>query len=70
MGLAMIKPFKIIEVRTEADGSLGVRYEVWKISSESATRSTEHRMQAYMTVPDNRNVDDYLFEQLSKAGWF
>ena len=70
MGLYMIKPFKIIKTRTEADGSIGVDYEVWKTTVISPQKSRIDSMQAYMTVPPGVDIDDFLFEQLSIAGWF
>ncbi len=70
MGLDMIKPFKIIQTRTEAEGSTGVIYEVWRCTSMTATKSEEQRVRAYMSIPQGRDVDAYLFEQLSQAGWF
>jgi hypothetical protein len=66
----MIKPFKVIQTRAEADGTTGVIYEVSQVTSLTATASTEKTMQAYMSIPQGRDVDEYLFEQLSKAGWF
>jgi hypothetical protein len=70
MALDMIKPFKVIETRAEADGSTGVIYEVSKVTSISSSRTKTDRLQAYMTIPEGADVDAYLFEQLSKAGWF
>ena len=66
----MIKPFKITETRTEPGGATGVLFEVWRITSESASKSVEQRMSSYMSIPAGRDADEYLFEQLSEAGWF
>ena len=70
MGPDMIKPFKVIQTRPEADGTTGAIYEVWRYTSLTATKSEEQRMRAYMSIPQGRDVDEYLFEQLSQAGWF
>lgn len=66
----MIKPFKVIQARTEADGTTGVIYEVWRNWALTANRSREQRLRAYMSIPQGQDVDEYLFEQLSQAGWF
>ena len=66
----MIKPFKVLETRIEQDGATGVLYEVWKVTSDGATRSSEERMRAYMHIPIGEDIDNFLFAQLSKAGWF
>ncbi len=66
----MIKPFKIIHTRKEEDGGTGVIFEVSKVVGTGANTSTLETMQTYMLVPDGQDVDAYLFEQLSKAGWF
>lgn len=70
MAFAMIKPFKVVQTRIEADGSTGVIYEVSKVTSISSSRTKTERLQAYMTIPPGQDVDAYLFDQLSKAGWF
>lgn len=70
MGFAMIKPFKVVETRVEADGSTGVIYEVSKVTSISSGRTKTERLQAYMTIPKGQDIDAYLFKQLSQAGWF
>jgi hypothetical protein len=66
----MIKPYKILQTRTEVDGTIGVIYSVSQTTSQSATVSDEKTMQAYMVIPEGWDIDEYLFEQLSKAGWF
>ncbi len=66
----MIKPFKIIQTRKEEDGGTGVIFEVSKVVGKAANTSTMTTMQTYMLVPEGQDVDAYLFEKLSKAGWF
>lgn len=66
----MIKPFKILQTRIEDDGETGVIYEVSKVTSISSSRTKTESLQAYMTIPKGQDADAYLFEQLSKSGWF
>lgn len=66
----MIKPFKVKEQRTEACGNIGVIYEVWKVTNKPDGSNTESRLEAYMSVPKGADIDQYLFNELSKAGWF
>jgi len=70
MGHIMIKPFKIIETRTEVDGAIGVIYEVSQSAINENKAITTKTMNGYISVPQGRNVDAYVFEQLSMAGWF
>lgn len=66
----MIKPFKVIDVRTEADGAIGVIYEVWKVTSIGPGLTDTRALTAYMQIPEGTDIDEYLFQELSKAGWF
>ena len=70
MGHAMIKPFEILETRTEADGSTGVMVKVQKVTAVTTRLTTTNGMVCYMQVPVGRDVDLYLFEEFSKAGSF
>lgn len=65
----MIRPFRILETRTEADGAVGVIYEVWRHTAVTAYATDEERMRAYMPIPDGAEAEAYLFDQLSLAGW-
>ena len=66
----MIKPFKILETRSEADGSTGVIAEVWKVTAIADGRVMKDGMRCYMQVPQGQDVDTYLFDKFSQAGWF
>jgi len=66
----MIKPFKIIHTRKEPDGGTGVIFEVSRTDAKAANTSSTLTMQTYMLVPDGEDIDAFLFEKLSKAGWF
>lgn len=70
MGPDMIKPFKILETRTEADGAVGVIYEVSRTVRTGPGKTSTTSMRAYMQIPDGKDADQYLFEELSKVGWF
>ncbi|CAB4122423.1 hypothetical protein UFOVP33_5 [uncultured Caudovirales phage] len=65
----MIKPFKVLETRTEPDGSTGVIYEVTRVESTAPNRTKTLKMSTYMSVPKDQDVDQFLFEKLSAAGW-
>lgn len=70
MGTNMIKPFRVVEQRTEACGNIGVIYEVWRTTNNPNGSVTEDKLQAYMSIPKGSDVDAFLFSELSKAGWF
>lgn len=70
MGLAMIKPFKIIESRPVANGNLGVTYQVWKFECVGPGRTRQTQMEAYTEVSPEADIDQHLFQILSEAGWF
>jgi hypothetical protein len=66
----MIKQFKILESRTEADGTTGVIYQVWRVTSTGLGTTETKSLTGYMQVPDGIAPDEYLFQELSKVGWF
>ena len=70
MGLDMIKPFKILDTRTEADGSTGVIVEVWQVTAMADGKVKKNGMRCHMQIPQGQDVDAYLFDQFSQAGWF
>lgn len=65
----MIKPFTILSTRVEADGTLGVQYKVQMRQQISPTEMHTKTLESYMSCPKDADVDAYVFEQLSKAGW-
>lgn len=66
----IVKPFKIIDTRIEDDGETGVLYRVQKSKFVSSGRVELVTMEGYMSVPAGEDIEQFLFEQLSKAGWF
>lgn len=66
----MIKPFRVIEQRIEADGKLGVIYEVWRVTATGPGRSRTDKLQGYIQIPEGQDTDEFLFQELSKVGWF
>lgn len=66
----MIKPFKILETREEHDGDTGVTYVVQRTSFIDQARTEEVIMQGYMSVPKGADIDQFMFDELRKAGWF
>ena len=70
MGLDMIKPYQIVDTRIEDDGETGVLYLVQRCTVVGDNRTEVKRMEGYMSVPVGADVDQFLFDELSKAGWF
>lgn len=70
MGLAMIKPFQVIESRPVANGNIGVTYQVWKFECIGPGRTRQTKMEAYTEVAPGQDIDQHLFQTLSEAGWF
>lgn len=66
----MIKPFQITSTRTEDDGETGVIYLVQRCKVLATSKTEVTRMEGYMSVPIGADVDQFLFDELSKAGWF
>ena len=66
----MIKQFKIHKTRTEADGTTGVIYEVWRVTSTGPGAVEKKALTGYMQIPDGVDPDEYLFQELSKVVWF
>jgi len=65
----MIKPFKILETRPEKEGGTGVIFEVFK-SQVSENRTTGGRlMRTYISVPEGKDIDQYVFDFLEQGGW-
>lgn len=70
MVLDMIKPFQIVTTRLEDDGEIGVVYLVQKCTVVRTGRTEVTRMEGYMSVPKGEDIDQFVFDELSKAGWF
>ena len=66
----MIKPFQIVDTRIEDDGETGVIYRVQRCNVLGENRTEVNRMEGYMSVPIGADIDQLLFDELSKAGWF
>jgi hypothetical protein len=65
----MIKPFKILETRPIDGHGTGVTYRVWRTEWAEPGRSRTIECQSFMIVPEGRDIDEYLFQALSEAGW-
>ncbi len=65
----MIKPFKVLETRLEKDGTTGVIFEVSKVISAQLGKSKTTTMTSYINVSQGVDIDQFLFDELSKAGW-
>lgn len=66
----MIKPYQIVDTRIEDDGETGVLYRVQRCNVLGDSKVEVKRMEGYMSVPVGADVDQFLFDELSKAGWF
>jgi hypothetical protein len=65
----MIKPFKITSTRQEPDGGTTVFFTVSKVQQISETLSESKSLQTAILVPQGQDIDQYLFDDLTKSGW-
>jgi len=67
----MIKPFTILETRTEADGSFGVFYrvELRVVESVMPRKVVLKQLEGYATVPKDADIDAYIYQYLKDSGW-
>lgn len=65
----MIKPFKITNTRQEPDGGTTVFFTVTKVQQVSETSSQSKTLETAILVPQGENIDQYLFNDLTKSGW-
>ncbi len=65
----MIKPFKVLETRLEKDGTTGVIFEVSKVLLSRFGKANTTTMTSYINVAQGVDIDQFLFDELSKAGW-
>jgi hypothetical protein len=66
----VVKPFKILATRIEDDGETGVVYAVQKASFVKKGKTDIKKLEGYMSVPIGEDVDQFVFNELSKVGWF
>ena len=71
MALDMIKPFKIIETRTEPNGSTGASYsvELRIVESTEPLKVVLKSMDGYVSIPAGEDVDSYVYRHLKEGGW-
>ena len=65
----IIKPFKILNTKTEQDGSTGVYFEAEKVEVPEPLKRTRVGVQSYLSVPAGKDVDEAVFEHLQSWGW-
>lgn len=65
----MIKPFEIIGTRPVEGLGTGVTYKVWRTEFSKPGHSQTLECETFIIVPDGENIEEYLFEVLSKSGW-
>ena len=65
----MIKPFKIINITELEDGTRRVEYSVKK-SERTECGVRIHELKSVVFASPDVDVDDYLFGELKKQGWF
>lgn len=70
MHLAMIKPYTILRIRDEDDGSKTVFFRVTKVVQLSDTKSSRTSMESAIRVDAGQDIDQALFQSLSQTGWF
>ena len=66
----VVKPFKILNVRVEQEGNHGVDVEVSKSTYINEELTKTVKMTTYVSVPKDDDIDNFLFNYLSKGGWF
>ena len=66
----MIKPYTILRIRDEDDGSKTVFFRVTKVVQLSDTKSSRTSMESAIRVDAGQDIDQALFQSLSQTGWF
>lgn len=64
-----LKPYTILQTRSEADGATGVLYAVVKSEFIASGKTNTKELRGYLSVPQGQDVDDCIHEYLTKAGW-
>jgi hypothetical protein len=65
----MIKPFEILTVRNEPDGTVGVLYKVTYREQISSTVVLSKTLEGYFNMPVGSDVDKETYTYLLEAGW-
>ena len=65
----IIKPFKILSTREEPGGGTGVSFQAEKVEIPSPQKRRRLGVQAYISVPQGKDVDEAVFEYLQVSGW-
>jgi len=65
----MIKPFKITSLRHEPDGGTTVFFTVTRVQQISETLSESKSLETAILVPQGEDIDQYIFDDLTKSGW-
>lgn len=65
----VIKPFVILNTKTEADGSTGVYFQAEKVEMPEPLKRRRLGVQAYISVPVGKDIDQAVFEHLQNSGW-
>lgn len=67
----MIKPFKVLDVTECADKSKIIAFEVARSTTNEDGSTSTITAKATIGAPEDvTDIDQYLFDKLSKAGWF
>lgn len=65
----VIKPFVILSTRTEADGATGVYFQAEKVEMPEPLKRRRLGVQAYISVPVGKDIDQAVFEHLQNSEW-
>lgn len=65
----IIKPFVILETRAELEGSTGVFFQAEKVEIPEPLKRRRLGVQAYISVPAGKSIDEAVFEHLQNSGW-
>lgn len=65
----IIKPFVILNTREEPEGSTGVFFQAEKVEMPAPLKRRRLGVQAYISVPAGKDIDQAVFEHLQNSEW-
>lgn len=65
----VIKPFVILNTKTEPGGATGVFFQAEKVEMPEPLKRRRLGVQSYISVPAGEDIDQAVFEHLQNSGW-
>lgn len=65
----IIKPFVILSTRQEPEGSTGVFFQAEKVEIPEPLKRRRLGVQAYISVPVGKDIEEAVFEHLQNSEW-